>query len=606
MPVAPSPSLPVAVPLVVAAALVVGNVRPHRRLADGVAIACALAVTALCVLLLVGSLRAPIVYWFGGWAPRQGIPIGVDFAVDPLGAGLASLSSLLVSAAMLFSWRYFTEIGQLYAALMMVFLAAMVAFCLTGDLFDLFVFFELMGVAGFALAGYEIEEPGPLQGAINFGVTNTVGGFMTLTGIGLLYGRTGALNLAEIGRALARHPPDGLLVVSLLLVSCGFLVKAAVVPFHFWLPDAHAVAPTPVCILFSGVMVELGLYGVWRVYWTVFAPSLGQARTLTGLLLAVGCLTSLVGAVECFLQQHLKRLLAFSTISHAGMFLVGTALLSPAGLAGTAVYVAGHGGVKASLFLCVGILMHRFRTIDAARLKGRGARLPLVGGLFALGGLALGGLPPFGTALGKELIEDASARAHLGGIAAVLTVATVLTGAAVLREAGHVFLGIGRLQRRPLHEIQGPETGGPRGRTPPVMVVPAVGLLAAGLAVGVLPGFAAGVEAAALRFVDSGAYAAAVLQGVSPPAPAAAPTAGTGVPEPGTVVLSGASAAGAVLLALLSLYAAPPLRRLWRGLRGVRFVGWLRRLQSGDVTDYVAWLVLGTAIYGVVLALALR
>jgi len=599
----PPPPLPVAIPLLVAAALVAGNVRPHRRLADGTAIACALVVTALCGLLLVGSLRGPIVYWFGGWSPRQGIALGVDFAVDPLGAGLATLTSLLVSSAMVFSWRYFEEIGQLYAALMMAFLAAMVAFCLTGDLFDLFVFFELMGVAGFALAGYEVEEPGPLQGAINFAVTSTVAGFMVLTGIGLLYGRTGALNLAQIGRSLSPHPVDGLVVVALLLVTCGFLVKAAAVPFHLWLADAHAVAPTPVCILFSGVMVELGLYAVWRVYWTVFAPSLGQARAVTGLLVGVGCLTALLGAVECFRQQHLKRLLAFSTVSHAGMFLVGTALLTSSGLAGAAVYVAGHGGVKASLFLCVGILMHRFRTVDAARLKGRGAAIPVVGGIFALGGLALGGLPPFGTSLGKELIEDAASRSHLSWVAVVLTAASVLTGGAVLREAGHVFLGLGRLERRPLHEIQEPETAGPRWRTPLVMVVPAVVLLAAGLVVGVLPGFPAGVEAAAWRFVDSGAYAAAVLQGRSPPrvVPAVA-----GVPGSGTVVLSGASAAGALLLALLSLYAPPRLRRPGPGRGRLRPAAWFGWAQSGDVTDYVAWLVLGTAVYGLVLALGLR
>src|SRR5207244_4382803 len=142
------------------------------------------------------------------------------------------------------------------------------------------------------------------------------------------------------------HPFDGLAVVALMLITCGFLVKAAAVPFHLWLPDAHAVAPTPVCVLFSGVMVELGLYGVFRVYWTVFAPSLGHGRAVTGLLVGVGVLTALVGALECFFQPHLKRLLAFSTISHIGMFLVGAALLTPAGLAGVVIFVAGHGAVK--------------------------------------------------------------------------------------------------------------------------------------------------------------------------------------------------------------------------------------------------------------------
>jgi hypothetical protein len=133
-------------------------------------------------------------------------------------------------------------------------------------------------------------------------------------------------------------------------------------------------------------------------------------------------------------------------------------------------------------------------------------------------------------------------------------------------------------------------------------VVPAVVLLAVGLVVGVLPGFPAGVEAAARRFVDSGAYAAAVLQGRSPSRVGRAVAA---VPEAGTVLLSGASAAGALLLAFLSLYAPPRLRRLGAGPRP-RPAAWFGWAQSGDVTDYVAWLVLGTAVYGLVLALGLR
>ncbi len=175
-----------------------------------------------------------------------------------------------MTASMVFAWRYFTEIGTYFHVLMLTFLAGMTGFCLTGDVFDLFVWFELMGVSAYALTAYRPEERGPLQGALNFAITNSVGAYLSLSGIALVYARTGALNMAQISAFVSSHPPDGLVVIGFLLVITGLLVKGAIVPFHFWLADAHAVAPTPVCVLFSGVMVELGLYGIARMYWSVF------------------------------------------------------------------------------------------------------------------------------------------------------------------------------------------------------------------------------------------------------------------------------------------------------------------------------------------------
>src|SRR5690348_405388 len=318
------------------------NMVANRYLADLVATLCAGAVTVMCALLVGHSLhREAIVYWFGGWHPHHGVALGISFTIDTIGAGMATLAGVLVTAALIFSWRYFEAVGNLFHALMLVFLAAMVGFCLTGDLFNMFVWFELMSGAAYALTAYKIEERGPIQGAINFAVTNSLGAFMILTGIALLYARTGALNLAQIGQALAGHHADMLVLVALLLILVGFLVKAAVVPLHFWLADAHAVAPTPVCVLFSGVMVELGLFAIARVYWSMFGAALGHRASITAVLLALGTLTAVAGALFCFRQRHLKRLLAFSTINHAGLFLIGIALLTPLGLTGAAVYILG-------------------------------------------------------------------------------------------------------------------------------------------------------------------------------------------------------------------------------------------------------------------------
>ena len=155
--------------------------------------------TAICALLAVHAAAHPFAYWMGGWAPRHGVSVGISLSIDPLGAGLAAFAALLVTAALVYSVRYFDAIEGLFHGLMLLFMAGMVGFCLTGDLFNLVVFFEVMSAAAFALTAYRIEERAPIQGAINFAITNSIAGYAMFIAVGLLYARTGALNMAQIG-----------------------------------------------------------------------------------------------------------------------------------------------------------------------------------------------------------------------------------------------------------------------------------------------------------------------------------------------------------------------------------------------------------------------
>lgn len=578
-----------------------------RRISDLTAIFCALVVTLACAALTVRSYASPIVYWFGSWEPRHGFPIGIAFVVEPLGAGLAALAGALTLSAFIFSWRYFDTVGTLFHVLMLLFLGAMVGFCLTGDLFNMFVFFELMSVSAFALTGYKIEESAPLQGALNFAISVSIGAFLILSGIGLIYARTSALNLAQISKAISLHGPDGLVIVAFVLIASGFLIKAAAVPFHFWLADVESVAPNPVCAVFSGAMVAMGVYGVTRVYWSSFAdaftPDVLEVRHI---LLAFATLTAVLGGVMCFLQTHLKRLLAFSTVAHVGIILFGVALLSPDGLAGAAEYVVGQGTVKASLFLGVGVLLHRFGSVAQNELHGRGRRLVSVFALFALGVLGLCGMPPFGTFAGKATIEEAAEKLGYGWATPVLLVASALTGAAVLRVIGHVFLGLGPREEDAPSETEEqeeePETQGGRDHTPLVMIAPAVVLMLIGLGIGLVPNLGEYTAGTAHLFTAHRVFANLVLGQDQQHFPVARHSSEVSL----TSLAAGfGSVLLAVGLALLSLY-----RQRLPGYITDRLGGGLhlagralRRLHSGRIGDYVTWLTFGVALFGAALAL---
>lgn len=330
----------VAVPILGAALLVVGSRRMSRPVAELAACTVSGGTAGLAIVLLLNS-SPPMTEWVGGWTPVNGESVGIVLTGDGPGLGMAALASLLTLAAMVYSWHYFDEPPRRHAgsfpALMLLFQAGMCGFALAGDLFNLFVWFELMSVVAYALTGTRVEDPKVVQGALTFAVVTSLGAYAVLMGIGMLYARTGELALTQIGRGLDAHGgPDALTLAAFVLILTGLLVKSAAVPFHFWLPDAHAVAPTPVCMLLSGVMVELGTYGVWRVYGTVFSgPGGVPDDDFRRVLLVLGVLTAVVGAVMCWYQRHIKRLLACSTVAHTGLFLIGIGVLTPEGTTGS-------------------------------------------------------------------------------------------------------------------------------------------------------------------------------------------------------------------------------------------------------------------------------
>lgn len=598
--------LPVVIPLSVAALLAAVNKYQARRMSEALSILATIATGVICGELLLQSRVQPVIHWFGGWTPRAGVALGISFVIDPIGAGVAVFASLLVLAALVFSLHYFDTVGTLFHVLMLGFLAAMCGFTLTGDLFNLFVFFELMSASAFALCGYKVEEPESMQGALNFAITNTIGAFLVLSGIGLLYGRTGALNMAQIGRTLG-HNPDGLVITAFVFIMAGFFIKAAVFPFHFWLADAHAVAPTPVCVLFSGIMVELGIYAVLRVYWTIFdGPFAAHRWDLRGLLLAVGAITAIVGALMCFGQRHLKRLLAFSTVSHIGLLTIGFGVLKAGALAGVALYVVGHGLVKAALFLVAGLLLHRFSSVDELELHGRARDLRATGVVFFVAALGLASMPGFATFLGESGIIDAAGGIGQRWVRAIFFVSGLLTAGAVLRVWGRVFRGMGKGEEAETAGAKKIEEGRETRQTshgiPVVMFAPAAVLVLLAIGIGLAPGVENAARSAAMVMQDRAGYQARVLEHAWIPV---VPAQEEHTPIGESLAWSFGTTAAALGLALFSLSRYWPSKRvLTRPVAAS--VRALRAVHSGHVGDYVAFLTFGVAAFGVVLAVLIH
>lgn len=566
--------MPVVLPLAIATALLALAHWLPPRFSNVVAIATAVAVAGLCAVFAREALSGAVLQWFGGWTPsasgRPGVVLGISFLADPASAAVAAFAALLFAAAFVFAWSYFDEVHSHFQILMLLFLAAIVGFCLTHDMFNLFVWFELMSVAGFALTAYPLGKSS-LEGAFNFTVTNALGSFMMLAGIGLLYARTGTLDFTQMGRAAAAISGDPVLGAGFCLVAAALLTKAAIVPFHMWLSDAHAVAPSPVSVIFSGVMVSVALLALGKILAQIFIHDAAVLMLARSVFVWLGAVTALVGGLMAWAQRHLKRLLAFSTISHLGIMLIGVANVAPASLAAFVLYLFGHGLVKGALFMIAGVLLALRASGDEIVLYRRGRDIWPAGVAMTLGGLLLGGLP-FGLLhQATESIEPAPP-----ALLTAIIISTALTGAAVLRAAARIFAGV---SGAPGPEITAPtERERERDDRPLwLMLAPCAGLLAISLIPGhLLTSF---VSEAAVRLIDPLAHG----HSLQPSAP--------------SPLISYGPIALTLVLFLISISRRRPAKAISRSLFRLELLPFrgLQFLHSGIVGDYVAWMMLGIA-----------
>jgi multicomponent Na+:H+ antiporter subunit D len=589
--------LPVAVPLLMGAVLLlVGKLLPGR-IPDAIATLTALAVVLIDARLAAHSTRGPLLYWMGHWQPQGGLTLGIAFVIDEAQAILGALMALLFAGSFVFAWGYFEDIRAFFHVLMLIFLAAMQGFCLTHDLFNLFVWFETMSVTAFALTAYRLEAD-PLEGALNFTVTNTIGSFLILGGIALVYSIASVLDFGALARSLAHQAANPVAVCAFGMIATGLLIKGAVIPFHFWLADAHAVAPSPVSVIFSGAMVPLALFGLGKIYWDVFEPVPAVQLLMRTLILALGVTTAAIGGLACLRQRHLKRLLAFSTVSHGGVLLIGIALPGPVSLGGVLAYFIGHGLVKGALFMIAGILLAKAGGVDELWLRGRGRPIWPAGAAMAVAALLLGGAPLGLMDSGSRLIDAAAGMQGEDWILFATVLGTACTGGAVLRGAGRIFLGLGEMAGE---EARGPSAEENENSDRPLwlMMLPVIVLLLVAMGAG-LPFADATALHAGARFLAWDGVAS-----LGPAGPAAA-VAAPGAAHP---FIPWLTVGLAILIAVHDLGRAwlPTswLRATERVLSGPVFAA-IDRTHDGAIGDYVVWILIGLALFSLSSAAALH
>lgn len=425
--------LPVVIPLcgAVAAPLLA---RLSARLPVVVSV---IALAGSAVLLLSAAptvFRGRVLtHYLGHWVPVRGAALGVAFAADPFGL-LFALAVAIVGAVLLI--YTLSELGGLgrremggYACLFQLLLAALIGAALTADLIDLFVWFEVAALASYGLTGFFLERPLALEAAFKILVLTNLASFTIFLGAGLLYAQHGALNFGQLSAALARHTTTSDKVAFGLLVA-GFATKAGLVPFHGWLADAHTAAPGPVSALFSGLMVNLGVVGIARLALQIYGPA---STPVLGLLMVLGLVSALAGAVMALAQDDLKRLLAYDTVSQTGIMIIGLATGDPAGIAGGVYHLINHALFKSLLFLCAGAIVHRTGATKLSQMGGLARRMPGITAAFALGVASIAGIPPFNGYVSLSLIHTGLLQRHEYVPYVLMLIAQVLTLAALSR-----------------------------------------------------------------------------------------------------------------------------------------------------------------------------
>ncbi len=333
--------------------------------------------------------------WNGGILTMQAAnwdaPFGITFVADVFSSTLVMLTGIAGFAVSVFSGTGIGRARVLYGyfpILHFLFMGLNGAF-LTGDIFNLYVWFEVVIIASFVLMTLGGRKA-QIEGAVKYMALNLLASAMFLTGIGMLYGITGTLNMADLSLKVAQHRNPGLLNVTAIFFLLGFGIKSAVFPLYFWLPSSYHTPPSAIAAVFGGFLTKVGVYALFRVFTLIFIPD-DFTRTL---LIVIAVLTLLTGAFGALIKRNLRRMFSYLIVCHIGYMIAGLGLFTEIAIAGAVFYLFHDIIVKTNLFLMTGLIRNIRGTVNIDRLGGLYADYPKLSLLMAVVLFSLIGIPP--------------------------------------------------------------------------------------------------------------------------------------------------------------------------------------------------------------------
>ncbi|MBN1929124.1 MAG: Na+/H+ antiporter subunit D [Chlorobiaceae bacterium] len=381
-------ALPILLPLVTALVMLPFRERPgvQRGLGLGASLAQAAVAVALLSRVYAGGI---LTLQAGGWAA----PFGITLVADLLSAVMVAATALIGLTTSIYSLGSIDREQErfFFHPLMQLLLVGINGAFLTGDLFNLYVWFEVMLISSFVLLALG-GSPRQLEGSVKYVTINLLSSAIFLSAVGILYGVAGTLNMADLSARLPMIEQRDLLSVVAVLLLVTFGVKAAIFPLFFWLPASYHTPPVAVSAIFAGLLTKVGVYAIMRVFTTVFTGP--ESEAIFRILLWIAPLTMVVGVLGAAAQYDLRKLLSFHIVSQIGYMLFAIAIQSPLAIAGGLFYIVHNIVAKTSLFYISGIVRHKSGAFQLKKIGGLYSTEPLLAALFLVSALALAGIPP--------------------------------------------------------------------------------------------------------------------------------------------------------------------------------------------------------------------